>query len=80
LSSWAQFGPGTFGVGAASETFFRKPAARLTSYDAALLAAVLPSPKRMRAGSPSRYVKYRQQQIVAQMRSLGGGALLKKLD
>jgi monofunctional biosynthetic peptidoglycan transglycosylase len=76
----AEFGKGTFGVGAASETFFRKPAARLSSYDAALLAAVLPSPKRMRVSKPSRYMKFRQQQIMTQMRMLGGGALLKKLE
>jgi monofunctional biosynthetic peptidoglycan transglycosylase len=76
----AEFGRGTFGVGAASETFFRKPAARLSSYDAALLATVLPSPKRMRVSKPSRYMKSRQQQIMTQMRMLGGGALLKKLE
>jgi monofunctional biosynthetic peptidoglycan transglycosylase len=76
----AEFGSGTFGVGAASETFFRKPAARLTSSDAALLAAVLPSPKRMRVAQPSRYMRMRQQQIMVQMRMLGGGSLLKKLE
>jgi monofunctional glycosyltransferase len=76
----AEFGTGTFGVGAASETFFRKPAAKLSAYDAALLAAVLPSPKRMRANAPSRYVKSRQRQIVAQMNSIGGRSLLQKLE
>jgi monofunctional glycosyltransferase len=76
----AEFGTGTFGVGAASEAYFRKPAARLDTYDAALLAAVLPNPKRLRVSAPSRYVKRRQQQIAAQMRSLGGGSLLKKLE
>ena len=76
----AEFGTGTFGVGAASETFFRKPAARLSTYDAALLAAVLPSPKRMRVSKPSRYMKSRQQQIMTQMRMLGGSALLNKLE
>jgi monofunctional biosynthetic peptidoglycan transglycosylase len=76
----AEFGKGTFGVGAASETFFRKSPARLSSYDAALLATVLPSPKRMRVSKPSRYMKSRQQQIMTQMRMLGGGALLKKLE
>jgi monofunctional glycosyltransferase len=76
----AEFGTGTFGVGAASEQFFRKPAAKLSTYDAALLAAVLPSPKRMRAQAPSRYVKSRQRQIVVQMSSIGGRELLKKLE
>jgi monofunctional glycosyltransferase len=76
----AEFGTGTFGVGAASETFFRKPAARLNTYDAALLATVLPSPKRMRVNAPSRYMKSRQREIVSQMAGIGGKSLLKKLE
>ena len=76
----AEFGKGVFGCGAASEVFFRKPAARLTAYEAALLAAVLPNPKRLRANAPSRYVKSRQQWIVSQMRGLGGVTLLRRLD
>lgn len=76
----AEFGRGIYGVGAASETFFRKSAARLTAYDAALLAAVLPNPKRLRANDPSRYVRSRQQWIMRQMRGLGGTSLLKRLD
>ena len=76
----AQFGRGIYGVGAASETFFRKPPARLNSYDAALLAAVLPNPIRLKANAPSRYVRSRQEWIVTQMRRLGGGAMLKRLD
>lgn len=76
----AEFGQGIFGCGAASEVFFRKPAARLNTYDAALLAAVLPNPKRMRVNSPSRYVRSRQQWIVSQMRGLGGTSLLGRLE
>jgi len=76
----AEFGPGVYGVGAASEKFFRKPAARLNNYDAALLAAVLPNPKRFRAHAPSAYVRSRQQWIMQQMRGLGGTAVLKQLD
>ncbi|MBB6095872.1 monofunctional biosynthetic peptidoglycan transglycosylase [Povalibacter uvarum] len=76
----AEFGKGVFGVGVASETYFKKPAVRLNTYDAALLAAVLPNPKRLRANAPSRYVRSRQEWIVGQMRGLGGTALLKRLD
>lgn len=76
----AEFGKGVFGVGAASETYFRKPAARLSSYDAALLAAVLPSPKRMRVNAPSGYVRSRQNWIVRQMRMLGEEQVLRRLD
>ncbi|HEY5810515.1 MAG TPA: monofunctional biosynthetic peptidoglycan transglycosylase [Povalibacter sp.] len=76
----AEFGKGVFGVGIASETYFRKPAARLNQYDAALLAAVLPNPKRLRANAPSAYVRSRQQWIVSQMYGLGGTSLLKKFE
>jgi monofunctional biosynthetic peptidoglycan transglycosylase len=76
----AEFGRGTFGVGAASEAYFGKPAARLTAQEAALLAAVLPSPKRMRVDAPSSYVRSRQEWILAQMRALGGPAALRSIE
>jgi monofunctional glycosyltransferase len=76
----AQFGRGIYGVGAASKVYFGKPAARINSYDAALLAAVLPNPVRLRAHAPSRYVRSRQQWILGQMRGLGGTALLRQLE
>jgi monofunctional biosynthetic peptidoglycan transglycosylase len=76
----AEFGRGVFGVGAAADVYFHKRAARLNEYDAALLAAVLPSPKRMRVNAPSNYVRSRQQWILGQMRGLGGTALLKELS
>lgn len=76
----AEFGRGVFGVGAAAEVYFHKPAARLNAYDAALLAAVLPSPKRMRVNAPSNYVRLRQEWILGQMRGLGGTALLQELS
>ena len=76
----AEFGRGVFGVGAAADVYFHKSAARLSAYDAALLAAVLPSPKRMRVNAPSNYVRERQQWILGQMRGLGGTALLKELS
>ena len=76
----AEFGTGVFGVGAAAEVYFKKSAARLNAPDAALLAAVLPSPKRMKVRSPSRYVRSRQQWILGQMRGLGGTSLLKQIE
>ncbi len=76
----AEFGRGIFGVGAASDAFFHKSAARLSAAEAALLAAVLPSPKRMRVNAPSRYVRSRQDWIMNQMRALGGTSLLQRLD
>lgn len=76
----AEFGSGVFGVGAASEVYFGKRAAQLTAPDAALLAAVLPNPKRLRVASPSRYVRSRQDFILGQMRGIGGVGLLNQID
>ena len=76
----AEFGSGVFGVGAASEVYFKKRAARLSAPDAALLAAVLPNPKRLRVAAPSRYVRSRQDWILSQMRGIGGVGLLYQID
>jgi monofunctional biosynthetic peptidoglycan transglycosylase len=76
----AEFGRGVYGVEAASQRFFRKPAARLTRGQAATLAAVLPNPVRFRADAPSAYVMKRRARILGQMRALGGPAYLRQLD
>jgi len=76
----AEFGPGTWGVQAASRRYFRKDASRLTSAEAALLAAVLPSPRRYRIDAPGPYVRKRQAWIQRQMTALGGPAYLRNLD
>jgi monofunctional biosynthetic peptidoglycan transglycosylase len=66
----AEFGPGVFGVEAAARRFFGTPASRLSVPQAALLAAVLPNPRRLRVEHPSDYVRTRQASIVTQMRLL----------
>jgi monofunctional biosynthetic peptidoglycan transglycosylase len=73
-----EFGDGIFGVEAAAQRFFNKPAKRLTASEAALLAAVLPNPHRFKVNAPSRYVIQRQQWIMRQMRQLGGAEFLKE--
>ena len=76
----AQFGRGIYGVEAASSRFFHKPAARLSSSEAATLAAVLPNPIKMHAERPSAYVLERREQILGQMRALGGASYLQALE
>jgi monofunctional glycosyltransferase len=76
----AQFVPGLFGVGAASEHFFRQSAARLNRSQSALLAAVLPNPELLRVNAPSRYVRTRQAWILQQMVALGGEHHVTELD
>ena len=76
----AQFGNGIYGVQAAAERFWHKPARRLSSEEAALLAAVLPNPLRLRADRPSRYLLSRRDWILDQMRMLGGPEYLRALE
>jgi len=66
----AEFGPGVYGVGAASSYYFQTIPSRLTDSEAALLAAVLPSPHWLDVDSPSEYVRERQRWILAQMHRL----------
>ncbi len=76
----AEFGRGIYGVEAAARRFYHKPAARLSSSEAATLAAVLPNPIRMHADRPSAYVLERREQILGQMRALGGASYLQALE
>lgn len=73
----AEFGEGIFGVEAAAQRYFHKPASRLSASEAALLAAVLPNPIRFKASAPSGYVRSRQAWILRQMRQLGGEGFMQ---
>jgi monofunctional glycosyltransferase len=73
-----ELGHGVFGVEAASLRYFHKPASRLSADEAALLAAVLPNPIRLRVNRPSAYVEERRGWIVQQMEQLGGSAYIKR--
>lgn len=68
----SEFGPGIYGVGAASRHYFHKKPAQIGPRQAALLAAVLPNPKRLHVQQPSGYLRFRQNHILRQMRQLGG--------
>jgi len=68
----AEFGNGIFGVGAASEIYFKKPPSRLSFSEAALLAAVLPNPALLHVNRPSRYLTIRQNWVIEQISQLGG--------
>ena len=68
----AEFGDGIYGVAAASQVYFHKTPGALTAREAALLAAVLPNPRRLRVDKPSAYVQRRAAWIERQTRQLGG--------
>ncbi|MCW9095303.1 MAG: monofunctional biosynthetic peptidoglycan transglycosylase [Ignavibacteriaceae bacterium] len=74
-----EMGDMIFGVGAASQIYFRKTPDKLTSSQAALLAAVIPNPLRFLVRKPSSYILQRQNWILNQMSSLGGIDYLKNL-
>ncbi|MFM8433627.1 MAG: monofunctional biosynthetic peptidoglycan transglycosylase [Bacteroidota bacterium] len=52
-------GSGVYGAEAAAVTFFKKPSSKLTSMEAALIAAVLPNPRKWSPAKPSGYVRRR---------------------
>jgi len=76
----AEFGPGIYGVGAASKTFFGKSPVDLSGAEAALLAAVLPNPKQLRVDNPTPYVRERQSWIIKQMQRLRREQWIMLLD
>ena len=71
-----EFGPGIYGVEAASEYWFQRSSATLSTRQAARLAAVLPNPWHYRANPPSPYVAERAHWIEQQMKQLGYAWLL----
>ena len=66
----AEFGNGIYGVNAASRTFFGKAPGRLKRRECALMAAVLPSPRRLHINRPSSYVLNRTDWIMQEMTRL----------
>lgn len=74
----AEFGPGMFGVNAASNFYYGKSASRLTPKEAARMATVLPNPKIIEPVPASEYVQERSHWILKNMEQLSGLAFLPK--
>ena len=66
----AEMGPGIFGIEAAAQNYFHVPASRLSRPQAAMIIASLPSPKRYTVVPMSRWVGWRHQQVLRQMRNI----------
>jgi monofunctional biosynthetic peptidoglycan transglycosylase len=66
-----EFGPGIYGVEEAAQRFFRKSAAELTPYEAALLISVLPRPLVYVASPPGPYIHNRAGEIERRAEQLG---------
>lgn len=65
-----EMGPGIFGIEAAAQTYFGKPAARLTRTEAAMIIACLPNPRRFTVKPMSRRVAWRYPQILREMNNI----------
>lgn len=65
-----EWGHGVYGVEAAAQFHFKKSAAALSKREAALLAAVLPNPRRWSAGKPTDYISGRANSIARRMDQL----------
>ncbi|MGJ5643101.1 monofunctional biosynthetic peptidoglycan transglycosylase [Formosa sp. S-31] len=66
-----EMGKGIYGVEAAAQFWFKKPASKLTAYEAAAIAAILPNPRVYKANPASVYIQGRKQWIVNQMQFYG---------
>ncbi len=62
-----EWGEGVFGAEAAAQHYFRKPAARLSSYEAARLVVMLPRPKFFEKTPNSAYLSARAGVIAARI-------------
>jgi monofunctional glycosyltransferase len=59
----AEWGDGVYGIEAAARKHYGKSAAELTAREAAVLAAVIPNPRRYRTDGTSRYVGNQSERI-----------------
>ena len=63
-------GKGIYGAEATSKTFFHKSAIKMSKEEAALVAAVLPNPRKFSLAHPSPYVIKRKLWIMRQMQNI----------
>jgi len=66
-----EMGKGIYGAEAASNIYFNKPASKLTKGEAAMLAAILPNPRKRNPAKPSAYLIGRQTHILYLMDKIG---------
>ena len=64
-------GKGIYGIEAAAQTYYNKPATRLSRDETAMLAIILPSPRKRNPAKPTGYMLNRQQQILNLMDKIG---------
>ncbi|PWK20505.1 monofunctional biosynthetic peptidoglycan transglycosylase [Xanthomarina spongicola] len=66
-----EMGNGIYGAEAAAYYWYKKPASKLSQYEAASIAAILPNPLKFKAKPASNYIERRKIWIVKQMGYFG---------
>jgi monofunctional biosynthetic peptidoglycan transglycosylase len=66
-----EMGNSVYGAEASSNYWFKKSAIKLTPYEAAAIAAILPNPRVYKANPASNYIQGRTSWIIKQMRNFG---------
>jgi monofunctional biosynthetic peptidoglycan transglycosylase len=74
-----EMGDGIFGIEAAAQSYFGKPAKNLTRQEAAMIAACLPNPKRYKVKPLSSYVSLRSLWVMQQMNALEGDPDIQRI-
>jgi monofunctional biosynthetic peptidoglycan transglycosylase len=67
-----EMGKGIYGIEAAAQTYFKKPATKLTRREAAMIAACLPNPKKFTVKPLHPHIVGRSSWILRQMNNLEG--------
>lgn len=67
-----EMGRGVFGIEAAAQYYYKKPAKKLSATEAARIAANLPNPKKYKVNPASEYIARRGNWILQQMTNLRG--------
>lgn len=75
----SEMGKGIFGVEAAAQNYFNKPAKLLTRQEAAMIAAAMPNPKKYTVKPLSGYVANRYPWVMRQMSNLQNDPDIQRL-
>ena len=75
----AETGKGIFGIEAAAQQYFRKPAKKLNRKESAMIAACLPNPKLYTVVPVSKWVAWKHVRVMGQMNSLQNDPQIQQL-
>jgi monofunctional biosynthetic peptidoglycan transglycosylase len=75
----SEMGSGIFGIEAASQNYFKKPAKKLTRAEAAMIASCMPNPKKFTVRPMSKYVATRYPWVMRQMAALQNDPDIQKI-